>query len=155
MFKELFKLEDSLAKRLDVLQESLFCGASFVGMSFRFNQLLGDFKDTIGTPLDTEEQYILMNKCIEEVDRLHKQNHPNSKVLITADSTKFVEKIDKVLDYVVIIPGKSVHMDQMKMKQKKHILKFSLICLCFLGLLKYIYYVQVRCIVEHLENMLR
>lgn len=119
LFKELFKLEDSLAKRLDVLQESLFCGASFVGMSFRFNQLLGDFKGTIGTPLDTEEQYILMNKCIEEVDRLHKQNHPNSKVLITADSTKFVEKIDKVLDYVVIIPGKSVHMDQMKNEAKE------------------------------------
>lgn len=119
LFKELFKLEDSLAKRLEVLQEHLFCDTSFVGMSFRFNQLLGDFKDTIGTPLNEEEQQTLINKCIEEVDRLHRQNHPNSRVLITADSTKFIKKIAKFLDYVAIIPGKSVHMDQMRNEAKE------------------------------------
>lgn len=119
LFNELFKLEDSLVKRLDALQEHLFSGSSYVAMSFRFNQLLGDFKDTIGTPLDAEGQRVLMNKCIAEVARLYKDRHPNSKVLITADSIKFVERIAKEFDFIVTIPGRSVHMDQMKNETKE------------------------------------
>lgn len=114
LFHELFRLEPSFNNRINALQEQLFNNKSYIAISLRFNQLLGDFKDTIGKPLKNNDQEVLIKKCIYEVKKLRNQIYPQYKVLVTADSTKFVERISKELDFVVTIPGKSVHIDQIK-----------------------------------------
>ena len=108
-FKELFlptpPLQEAIAANLKHI------GNKYVAMVFRFQQLLGDFKEDGYKILSTSEQEALIGKCINKVDELHRINHPNDIVLVTSDSGKFLQKIVQKLDYVRIIPGKVVHMD--------------------------------------------
>lgn len=80
-------------------------------MVFRFQQLLGDFKEQGYKVLSKEEQEELVKKCIEKVNTLHEERHPDDIILVTSDSGRFLQEITRQLNYVRIIPGKVVHMD--------------------------------------------
>ncbi|MBO7293794.1 MAG: hypothetical protein J6U65_00085, partial [Bacteroidaceae bacterium] len=42
---------------------------------------------------------------------IRERNHPDTRVLITSDSTTFLQRVAAQLPYVFTIPGKVVHMD--------------------------------------------
>lgn len=86
-------------------------GNKFIAMVFRFQQLLGDFKEEGYKILSDNEQGALIKKCIGEVKELHDERHPNKIILVTSDSGRFLQEITKQLDYVRTIPGNVVHMD--------------------------------------------
>lgn len=115
LFTELFKIEDSLMTQIDYLNKSLFCGKSYIALSFRFHQLLGDFVDCIGVPLPEQKQEELINKCLNKIKCMHDELYPEKLFLITGDSTKFVNRA-KSLPFVRIIEGRSVHMDKVHME---------------------------------------
>ncbi len=114
LFTELFRFSPMLTNRLTSLEKELFEGRPYIAISFRFNQLLGDFTDCIGEALSEEKQMSLMDKCCSEITKLRNKEFPDSKVLVTADSIKFVEYAQKKLDFTKTIPGKPVHIDFIK-----------------------------------------
>lgn len=83
----------------------------FISMTFRFQQLLGDFKEDGCKILSKEEQETLIRKCIEKADYIRRTFHPTSKVLLTSDSVSFVKRFCKEKDYAFSIPGEVVHID--------------------------------------------
>lgn len=108
-FNELFRPVDVLQKAVDKYVEQ--GGKKFIGMTFRFIQLLGDFKEDGYKTLSPQEQEILIQKCIRMADKLHAEKHPNMPVLITSDSITFLQRIQKELSYAFTIEGEIVHID--------------------------------------------
>lgn len=105
LFNELFKPSDDLKKLLDRYQVLL--GGKYISVSFRFVQLLGDFNDCIDKTLPVDEQQKLIKKCIDALFEIYSVNH-DTKMLVTADSCKFLEEVKK-LDFAVVLPGEIGH----------------------------------------------
>ncbi len=107
-FKELFKPTPRLALVLNHHMQTI--GNCYISISFRFVQLLGDFKDCDGETLSDIEQADLITKSIKAVKNIKEQNKIIQKVLVTADSTKFLDQV-KALPYVYVVEGKVGHIN--------------------------------------------
>ena len=108
-FNELFHPSSILQRRVDETVQMI--GESYIAMVFRFQQLLGDFKETGYKTLPEKEQNLLIQHCINQVNELRNNRHRDKLVLVTSDSLTFLQAISKKLDFVRIIPGRVVHMD--------------------------------------------
>ena len=120
LFNELFKPSKELEKQLEYHLEKLGGKGCYISMTFRFRQLLGDFKEGGDVlPAEKREEYIQL--CIKCVERIHQQTI-GKKILVTADSSLFLDKLYSKIyedgnsrpstnqDWLYIIPGKVVHM---------------------------------------------
>lgn len=109
LFHELFKPTKELQQQIDYHLDKLGGKQSYISCTFRFRQLLGDFKEGGDTlPPDQREPYI--ERCINTVKALHGQ-YPGKKILVTADSSTFLTELgSSALPYVYIMPGKVVHI---------------------------------------------
>ena len=109
LFHELFKPTKELQQKIDFHLDKLGGKRSYISCTFRFRQLLGDFKEGGDTlPPDQRKPYI--EKCITTVKALHGQ-YPGKKILVTADSSTFLTELgSSALPYVYIMPGKVVHI---------------------------------------------
>lgn len=111
LFHELFKPSEELQRQIDRHLRAIGGKESYISMTFRFRQLLGDFKEG-GETLTAEQGQKLIKRCMAAVERMHNR-FPYDKILVTADSFTFLETLGKckeVRDYVYIIPGKVVHI---------------------------------------------
>jgi hypothetical protein len=111
LFHELFKPSEELQQQIDYHLQAIGGEDNYISMTFRFRQLLGDFKEG-GETLTHERGLKLISRCILSVKRMHASN-PMMKILVTADSTTFLNALvddDEVRDYVYVIPGKVVHI---------------------------------------------
>lgn len=109
LFHELFKPTKELQQQIDYHLDKLGGKQSYISCTFRFRQLLGDFKEGGDTlPPDQREPYI--ERCINTVKALHGQC-PGKKILVTADSSTFLTKLgSRAIPYVYIMPGRVVHI---------------------------------------------
>lgn len=108
LFQELFKPSTRLQKMIDDNVQKI--GRDFLAVSFRFMQLLGDFKDECGgASLDSNDKKTYIKECIEAIEAIHKNNE-TAKILVTSDSELFLSRLHD-LSYVYIIPGKISHTD--------------------------------------------
>lgn len=108
LFEELFVPCQLLRKSIDDHLKML--GNDYVSFTFRFQQLLGDFKEGNFTVLSNEfEKERLINKCLCAVEYLHQKENVK-RILVTSDSKTFLEKVAH-LSYVYVIPGEIRHMD--------------------------------------------
>lgn len=108
-FNELFKPSEALDKALNKHVEPLKEG--YYAMTFRFQQLLGDFKEEQQfTILPPDEQQILMERCVAQIERQYAKLE-KKRVLLTSDSTKFLEYAKQRLNYVYVVSGTVAHMD--------------------------------------------
>ena len=107
-FQELFKPAPRLEKVLDFHIKSI--GDQYISISFRFVQLLGDFIDCDGITLSPKDQEDLINKSIEVIKDIKAKNELIPKVLVTADSCKFLDRA-KELPFVYIVEGKVGHIN--------------------------------------------
>lgn len=105
-FHELFRPSDELQNALDYHLNRIGGKQSYISCTFRFRQLLGDFKEG-GETLSAQQREPYIQRCIKTVEHLHEM-HPCT-ILVTSDSVTFLDRI-KALHYVYIIPGKVVHM---------------------------------------------
>lgn len=103
--KELFKPTERLKAEINMNLKRI--GTDYIAMVFRFQQLLGDFKEGNFKVLPEKEQQKLIIKCIKEIEKLW---NGKDKVLVTSDSSKFLLEASK-LPFVYTIPGKVVHID--------------------------------------------
>lgn len=107
LFAELFKpvpmLHNMIEENLSRIPEG------YVSLTFRFQQLLGDFKEDGFPTLNSEEKKEqLIGKCLKCVDYLRKET--NRVVLVTSDSKTFLARAEEK-DGVYTIPGSIRHME--------------------------------------------
>lgn len=105
LFEELFKPSDILSYHLDELKFKL--GKEYIGVCFRFQNLLGDFSERSYKELKLEQQKELVDLCCLVIDDL--LNSYNN-LLVTSDSITFLNIVRKK-NGVNIIEGRVVHMD--------------------------------------------
>lgn len=107
LFKELFRPSERLQKQIQYHLTQLGGARKYISLTFRFRQLLGDFKEG-GNILPELEREAYVKKCIKGVEALHSA-YPLESILVTSDSGTFLERL-AFLDYVYLIPGTVVHM---------------------------------------------
>lgn len=116
LFRELFKPNQDLNERIYRIKKEL--GNNYSAAVFRFQNLLGDFKEysfkSINNQEDTKK---LIEKCVNSVKKI-KSELDNGNLLVTSDSITFL-KIVSQLEGVYVIPGTVVHMDGNKEHIKK------------------------------------
>lgn len=110
-YNVLFKPSSTLQQAIN--QQLHFLGSNYVAMSFRFLQLLGDFREEHAPfpILSDEEQNKLIKSCEDKVMALRKKYNIHSRILLTADSVKFLSYMQKHHDFVYVIPGAIAHID--------------------------------------------
>lgn len=111
LFNELFKPSQELQSLIDFHINAI--GSKYVSATFRFQQLLGDFKE--GDPniyhiLDDISKKQLIERCIDELLSSLKKLPLSYKMLVTSDSITFLEKVAKI-ERVYVVPGKVAHMN--------------------------------------------
>jgi hypothetical protein len=111
LFHELFKPAAELENLINYNLKRLGGGGEFISVAFRFLQLLGDFRETVGshTILPDEEKKILVYKCLQHLHEIYSEN-TSGKTLVTSDSISFLEEAKK-LPFVYVIPGDVRHID--------------------------------------------
>lgn len=107
LFFELFKPSRILQDEIDANLKNI--GKSFIGVTVRFQNRLGDFKEANVKPLNDEEKKELIRRCRDKILEIH-EALPQKKVLITSDSRTFLDYMD-VYEFVYTIPGKLIHME--------------------------------------------
>ncbi|MGV3764009.1 hypothetical protein [Parapedobacter sp.] len=107
LFNELFKptklLHDRLQEHLDQIGHT-----AFIACVFRFQALLGDFKEYHFKPLPPADRQALLSKNVNALKRISEQS--DIPVLVTSDSSTFIAAV-KDLKNIHTIPGKVVHID--------------------------------------------
>lgn len=104
LFQELFKPSSLLEKKIN---EQGIKKGEYISVSFRFMQLLGDFKDVWGDILSVEDRIDLINRSVSIVQSLYQREQKS--ILVTSDSHVFIDAVS-TLNYVYIIPGKIGHI---------------------------------------------
>lgn len=108
LFNELFKPCVRVQKEIDFHLSKI--GGSYISISFRFTTLLGDFTDCTGKPLPLNKRKKLIEDSLEAISEIVKKAPKHDKILVTADSSTFLEHV-KDMENVYIIPGKIGHID--------------------------------------------
>ena len=106
LYNELFRPSELLSNAISEIHKQI--AESYITCSFRFVELLGDFKDTIHITLSNEKKLKLMERCIEELTKIYKKEQ--KKIVVTSDSSTFLNEVCK-LDFVCVLPGKIGHID--------------------------------------------
>lgn len=106
-YNELFKMSPLLQDNYEKHRKKM--NQRYVSCTFRFQQLLGDFKEgNFQTIIDENQKQKLIDDCILTVKRL--QQKCNSEILVTSDSRTFLNFV-KDLDKVYLVEGEVVHPD--------------------------------------------
>ena len=110
LFNELFKPSQALQREID--NHIIALDNSYISLSFRFTHLLGDPIDEYMEVLPDSEKKELMIKAFKSIEHFH-YLYPNNKLLINSDSNSFLSYVkERAKDYVYIVPGIPVHIDQ-------------------------------------------
>ncbi len=111
-FHFLFKASSSLQSAIENCMSEIG-DENYSAMSFRFLMLLGDFKEehSFYPVLGEDEQAVLMKRCEEKILQIRKERNIVGRVLITADSKKFVDYMRSRHEFVYVVPGDIAHID--------------------------------------------
>lgn len=109
LFNELFLPTDILQKSIDAVLREI--GQSYIAITCRFQQLLGDFKEGHYKVLDQSERQKLMADAAKEIEKIYNKQRDQLPILLTSDSVTFLAYMKEKAPYIHTIPGKLVHMD--------------------------------------------
>lgn len=139
-FFQLFKLSPTLESAVEQHKKKL--EANFVSITFRFQQLLGDFNEGNFPKLESDIlKNDLISKCINLVERIYKLK--GIQILVTSDSSTFLEKVAQ-LPFVYIIPGKIVHVDYNATQESDAVHMKSFLDLFLISNAKEVYSVSIN-----------
>lgn len=108
-FHTLFRPSVVLQQAIDEQKRRI--DSPYIAIVTRFQQLLGDFKETGYKTLTEADGKNLIQRCIDKIAELYDTYYKGYRILCTSDSITFLQTIISQLPYVHIIPGKVVHMD--------------------------------------------
>lgn len=103
LFKPSVKLQESIDENLKKI------GGQYISVTYRFQALLGDFKEGEFPVLSTIDRQKLIKICKEKLICLSRENR-NYILLVTSDSKTFLNEVSN-MENIYIIPGDVVHMD--------------------------------------------
>lgn len=107
LFFELFKFTPELHNELEMHKKAI--GGKYVSITFRFQQLLGDFKEKDFRILTSDKaRELLIHRSIKIVESIVESHQ--CPVLVTSDSCVFLD-VAKQVKNVYVIPGRVVHVD--------------------------------------------
>ena len=107
LFLELFRPAPDMAARLEKLKAEI--GAPYHASVFRFQNLLGDFREYRYKALESEKACEeLISKCLNALKK-RMEDCNGSPMLVTSDSVAFLERAARISG-VYIIPGTVAHM---------------------------------------------
>lgn len=107
LFNELFKPSEIVDNEVKKNKEGIGT-EEYVSLTFRFQQLLGDFKEGNFDVLSEDKREVLIEKCLDCLRWLWQIE--GMKILVTSDSQLFLTRAKKE-DYVYVIPGEFYHID--------------------------------------------
>ncbi len=112
-FHELFRPQAWLQQLIDQHVEILGGKRSYIAISTRFMELLGDFnedasREAQGLPI--EEQQQLLAASAAQIEQIHAA-HPERTILVTSDSNRFLRYVTERFDYIRTLPGEIGHID--------------------------------------------
>lgn len=137
LFNELFSPAYALKKELDIFEN--LSNEKYISISFRFQNLLGDFKEWKFKELKNDsDKKKLCGDALACIKNLFEKTQ--KRILVTADSPHFLE-MAKALDYVVTVPGKSLHIDYNKSNDVKDYIK-SFVEFILISRASHIYFYQ-------------
>jgi hypothetical protein len=131
LFKPSLRLQQAMEVHLSKL------GDNFIAMTFRFQQLLGDFTEGDFPTLKKEAAVELIDRNIQKAREIYACHREVTRLLVTSDSQTFLERM-RELDYVYTVPGERLHMDHTDRKDYELHLK-SFLDLMMLSRAKKIY----------------
>ncbi|MCH5230106.1 MAG: hypothetical protein J1F12_08975 [Muribaculaceae bacterium] len=105
-YNYLFKPSPLLEESVNKCLKEINC--KYISITFRFQQLLGDFKEIGKSIKDKDKKQKILEISKKIISDLYENNKYN-QILVTSDSTTFLDYI-KDLDYVYVIPGNIIHM---------------------------------------------
>lgn len=110
MFNKLFKPSMLLIELISEHLENL--KKEYISVSFRFLDLLGDFKepDSTNNHLSDTKREELIQKNIRQIELLHNR-YPNTRILVNSDSCTFLAVVNE-LEYTYVVPGNIEHVDK-------------------------------------------
>ncbi|MGM9812639.1 MAG: hypothetical protein ACI30V_07290 [Muribaculaceae bacterium] len=112
LFRELFRPGEELQSRIEEVTRAI--GGEYDAAVFRFQNLLGDFKEYHFKAIaDKAEAELLIEKCVDSVAQLRDAS-PCKRLLVTSDSVTFLSRVSQ-LNGVHIVPGSLSHMDGAKL----------------------------------------
>jgi len=107
LFRELFRPGKELTEAIKKKKEEIGC--PYISAVFRFQNLLGDFKEYKFQALENDKKREeLIIKCLNGLSELQKR-HPNMPILVTSDSSTFIDRASE-MQGVFVIEGKRVHI---------------------------------------------
>lgn len=107
LFEELFKPSEFLASKLKIIKNEI--GGQYIGVSFRFQHLLGDILEGRYPVLNEEKKSLLIKSCMDKLNQICDENK-EYKVLVTTDSNTFLS-ILKNNSRIYLIQGSIAHVD--------------------------------------------
>lgn len=112
LFKPSVKLEEVITYHLKKIN------SNYIAITFRFQQLLGDFKEGNYPILSENKKTELIRQCKIAIEEIHNK-YISYKVLVTSDSINFLKSISD-LKYVYVVPEKVFHMDFSDLKGEEY-----------------------------------
>lgn len=109
LYPKLFKPSPLLQKEVEHHLRML--GKNYMAVTTRFLSLLGDFKEWDKRVLDPEGQRILLDRVTEEFMTVTANVAPESRILVTSDSGRFLRHIAKLDPRVYVVPGEVRNID--------------------------------------------
>ena len=119
LFGELFRPTKLLEDQLQ-LHRNRMGNSGYIACVFRFQNLLGDFKEYHFKPLPEAGQRQLIAKNINALKQISEQS--DMPVLVTSDSATFIAAL-KTLKNIYTIPGRLVHIDNVVGEENEVYLK--------------------------------
>ena len=121
LYHELFKPSPLLQKETE--RHLRILGNRFSAYTFRFLSLLGDFKEWSETTLSDNDAILFMKRVADEFLRLTKEVPENERILVTSDSKRFLEYIQKLDPRVYVVPGEVKNIDLLEGEYREAWLK--------------------------------
>ncbi|MDR1782646.1 MAG: hypothetical protein LBR13_00065 [Dysgonamonadaceae bacterium] len=109
LFNELFRPSDYLRANLDLNKKLL--ENNYISISFRFQNLLGDFTESGSKPLDIMAKEKLIHKCLDAINEIKISHSEIPTVLITSDSNTFRNIATNTYSFLYIIPQEVGHIE--------------------------------------------
>lgn len=126
LFHQLFMPSQYLKEQLNPHLEKLGGAKKFVTISFRFQNLLGEFKEAESSALHKNEQEYLIEICLKAINDIKNHNKDIDKILITSDSNIFRTLAIKKFPfaYTYIFPKEIGHIDHAEPGKSKELTAF-------------------------------
>lgn len=109
LYRELFKPSGKLQEQVDRHLEKL--GSHYWSVTYRFLNVLGDFKDWSKIILDDNEKRELISDSISALNKIIKDAPAGIKILVTSDSGIFLKSIENLDSRIYIVPGDVKNID--------------------------------------------